>query len=370
MNAIHILFTMMQNKRNAEIELLRFVAAGAVVLFHAWYYDACYFACSVRLPKGGFIAVEFFFLLSGYLLAAHVAKKDGAALSSTELGKDTYLYLWRRLCSFWPELFIACCIGLCVFAWVHHFAVRETLHMAHDTLMGNMLLLQMTALAPSGINGPAWYLSSLMLCSGILYPLFRRFGASPLWAACSLLLLGWILTVGENSPLRGFSGFEWMGWTYKGNIRAFAELAIGASLYPLVRHLAGLKVSRLLAWSLTMLKCGCYGIALLYCFHPSGRYAPIALLALACIIVLCFSRLGIDRDWYQHEWVLRLGRFSLPLYLSHAFWGRNMASLFPEVCYGWMRLLLYLSLSVATALIVMYAAKQLRRIARTLEAAS
>lgn len=365
MNGIHILFTMMQTKRCAEIELLRIVAAVAVVLFHAGYYDAYYFACSARLPRGGFIAVEFFFLLSGYLLAAHVAKKDGAALSSKDLGKETYLYLWRRLCSFWPELFIACCIGMCVFAWAHHFAVHETLRMAHDTLMGNMLLLQMTALAPSGINGPAWYLSSLMLCSGILYPLFRRFGASPLWVVCSFLLLGWILTVGELSRKAGFGGFEWMGWTYKFNIRAFAELAIGASLYPLVQHLSGLRVSRLLAWALTMLKCACYGIVLLYCFYPSGRSAPITLLALVCVIVLCFSRLCLDRDWYQHAWVIWLGRFSLPLYLSHAFWGENMAALFPEVCHGWLRLLLYCSLSVATALIVMWAGKQLRRVART-----
>lgn len=158
------------------------------------------------------MAVEFFFLLSGYLLAAHAARNDGAIFLSAELGKETYLYLWRRLCSFWAELAVACGIGLFVYSWAHGFALRETLSMAHDRLMGNALLLYMTGLAPKGGNGVTRYLSSLLLCSAIVYPLYRRFGGNPVWLVFSLLLLGWALKEDPMSGKWGFAGVhQWMG---------------------------------------------------------------------------------------------------------------------------------------------------------------
>lgn len=239
--------------------------------------------------------------------------------SFAKLYTETYRYLWHRVVSLWPELLVACCIGLAVFSWGHHFAVRPTLNMAHDTLMGNVLLLHMTALAPRGVDGPVWYLSALLLSSAVLYLLFRRYGHSPVWVVMALVLLGYILVADSKSPTLGFDGVrQWMGWTYKGNLRALAELALGASLYPLVQFLLRQRVTQVLSVALTMLKWGCYCVAVLYCLRPSGHLTPITLVAWGCALVLCFSRLCADRDWYQRRWILWFGRFSLPpISISH-----------------------------------------------------
>lgn len=342
--------------RSGEIELMRILAAVMVLNVHTVFYKGC--GC---LMPGGNIGVEFFFLLSGYLMAAHLQKKTQPVQTAAELCTETYRYLWRRLASFWPELLAACCIGLAVFSWGHHFAVRPTLNMAHDTLMGNVLLLHMTALAPRGVDGPIWYLSALLLASAVLYPLFRRLGHSPVWLVVSLMLLGYLLTTDEKAATWGFAGpRQWMGWTYKGNLRALAELALGASLHLFVQMLLRQRVSQVLSLVLTVLKWGCYGVAFLYCLHPSGRYAPITLVALACALVLCFSRLCIDRDWYQYGWIMWLGRFSLPLYLSHVFWAENLAAILPCLTERGEKLLAYHLAAVVTALLVMFLAKQLR----------
>ncbi len=343
-------------KRLGEIELMRLLTAMAVMIFHGFYYAGC--ACV--LP-GGSIGVEFFFLLSGYLMAAHMQREPQPIASFAKLYTETYRYLWHRVVSFWPELLVACCIGLAVFSWGHHFAVRPTLNMAHDTLMGNVLLLHMTALAPRGVDGPVWYLSALLLSSAVLYPLFRRYGHSPIWVVMALVLLGYILVADSKSPTLGFAGVrQWMGWTYKGNLRALAELALGASLYPLVQFLLRQRVTQVLSVVLTMLKWGCYCVAFLYCLHPSGRFAPITLVALGCALVLCFSRLCMDRDWYQYQWILWFGRFSLPLYLSHVFWAHNLAAILPWLVNPWGKLFVYSGVSLLTALVVMLLAKQLR----------
>lgn len=345
--------------RFGEVELMRFLAAMMVLNVHT----RCYAGCGSLVP-GGYLGVEFFFLLSGYLMASQVHKQATAAplpAQSTELWDETYRYLWRRLCSFWPELFIACCIGLGVFAWGHHFAVQETLSKAYDTLMGNLLLLHMTSLAPWGVNVPTWYLSALLLSSAALYPMFRRFGHSPIWIVFALALLGYATVADEKAATQGFAGVaRWMGWTLKGNLRAFAELTLGFSLFPLVQHIARINVSRRLSLGLTVLKWGCYGIAFFYCLHPNGRYLTLALCALACALVLCFSRHCIDRNLYQHGWIMWLGRFSLPLYLSHYFWAGNLARILPFLTLRWEKILVYHFVAGVTALIVMFLAKHMR----------
>lgn len=345
--------------RLGEIELMRILAAAMVLNVHTVYYAGC-----GSLVPGGHLGVEFFFLLSGYLMAAHVQKKAQPILSSSELCSETYHYLWRRLCSFWPELFVACCIGMGVFAWGHHGALRAILNMAHDTLMGNVLLLHMTSLAPRGGDGPTWFLSALLLSSAILYLLSRRFGHSPVYPVVALGLLGYVLVADEKAATLGFAGVrQWLGVTMKGNFRAFAELALGASLFPLVQYVARMKVSGFFSLMLTMLKWGCYGVAFLYCLHPSGRFAPISFLAVACALVLCFSRLCLDRDWWQYGWVMWLGRFSLPLNLSHVFRAENLASILPSLTFRWEKLLVYHIAAILTALLVMFLAKRLRRLA-------
>ena len=221
----------------------------------------------------------------------------------------------------------------------------------------------MTALAPAGVNGPVWYLSALMIASALLYPLLRRFGLLPVWPVLALLLLGYASVADDTAARYSYTGVrQWLGWTYKGNIRAVAELTLGASLYPLVQYLARVHVSALGAFCLTAFKWACYGIALLYCVHPTSHLGVLTLVAMMCALVLCFSRLCCDRDWYCSPWVMWLGRFSLPLFLANIFWSRNLAFILPDVVNPWGMLLIYYGTSLLTAVVVMFLAKQLRRL--------
>ena len=179
----------MAKKRNAGIDFLRFVFAYITMLHHSRYVlgdENCVFL-------GGSLAVEFFFLVSGYLMMGSIEKRklidataagtagnlnaDGskaAKAGGTSIGTETAQFLWRKVRSLLPEYLIAWGIG---FAFV---VVAEQMHAggiwrAFRSYFFELTLLKMTGLFDGGINGVMWYVSSMLLCMAILYPLFRKY---------------------------------------------------------------------------------------------------------------------------------------------------------------------------------------------------
>src|SRR3954447_8993915 len=80
-----------------EIQTLRAVAVLAVVLFHLW----------PRVVRGGYVGVDLFFVISGYLITQQLA--DEVA----ETGRVTLLAFWgRRIRRILPAAFTV--LGGCV----------------------------------------------------------------------------------------------------------------------------------------------------------------------------------------------------------------------------------------------------------------
>ena len=59
-------------RRNGTISLWKFIFAVIIVLFHA---SAFYPNWNNYFVKGGYIAVEFFYVISGYYLAKNILNK-------------------------------------------------------------------------------------------------------------------------------------------------------------------------------------------------------------------------------------------------------------------------------------------------------
>ena len=88
----------MTKKRNGEIDLLRFIFSSMIVIHH---YNASF---NFNILENGYIAVEFFFLLSGYLMAQSAykitSKKD--KLESSEIADSTWSFIIKKVKAFYP----------------------------------------------------------------------------------------------------------------------------------------------------------------------------------------------------------------------------------------------------------------------------
>lgn len=151
---------------------LRFFAAMWVVLFHYW--PALSLAGAPLAVAKGYLGVELFFILSGFILC-HVYR------SQVEEGRFAYGgFLWARLARVYP-LHLATLIGMGVLAagaGAAGFGVDQNI-LSWSALPANLLLLQAWGLAPvAGWNHPSWSISAEWFAY-LSFPLFA-------WAALAL----------------------------------------------------------------------------------------------------------------------------------------------------------------------------------------
>lgn len=328
-----------------------------VINFHSLYL----FGGKCIFPLGA-LAVEFFFLLSGFLLAGSVARCAERSLSQNWalIHQENHALIYRRICSFFPELVISCLIAGIVYVLSLDGLSYQALKRLYLTYFQNALLLKMSGLFSGyGLNGASWYLSTLLMCTAILYPIMRRWGNSIVYCVIGLLLLS-ALCAGDAEHY--YTPTTHLGYILKGNLRGFAEMMIGASLYPVVVGVRHCVLTRLGQVMMTFLKWCCLFIFILYVVWGNHIKTGIGipLLALCVMLVLIFSKKCLDAHWYQHEVFLFLGRFALPLYLSHEFYAQIFHTLLPMEWPAAEKLCLYNVCAVVTALLVMVLAKWMR----------
>ena len=81
----------------------------------------------LTLFRNGYIGVEFFFLLSGFLMAKSIYRRQSQAcigkLQPEPVGVETIRFLWGKVKALWPYYLPACAIGCLLF-----LLTKENLH--------------------------------------------------------------------------------------------------------------------------------------------------------------------------------------------------------------------------------------------------
>ena len=155
--------TMSQNglSRGGALDLLRFVAALFIVLYHvAERAPVSLFAIHPAFGRG-YLATDFFLMLSGYVLA----KTYGPRVLGQ--GVTTGEFLKRRLLRIWPAHLVMLVLFV-IFVLVTGavgLAPQNPQWFQWDQLLPQVFLMQAWFVpGPSGWNMPTWTLSALIVC--------------------------------------------------------------------------------------------------------------------------------------------------------------------------------------------------------------
>lgn len=311
-----------QTVRNGKIEFLRFIFSIIIVIHHSRYI----FGDKNCLFLGGSLAVEFFFLVSGYLMMATIEKIRANKPEVSGLGQETFGFICKKVKAVYPDLLIAWVIAIVFAAYATKGSVVK---LGVDSFFEAMLV-KMGGLPATSINGVTWYISSMLLCMAVLYPLIRKFPDMLKYVVLPLLV---ILSMGY---LAGEFGTPrnptlWIGFTMKGNIRALAEISLGAVIYHLVKEFQKMQLSWFGKLMVTLVEWAAYVIVIRYMYNEKATerdYFFIVVMAVA--VLLSFSHQGIDAKIFDNRFVGWLGKWSLPLYLGHTYYSYHLNKVLPE----------------------------------------
>lgn len=146
-------------KHNGIIGFWKFMFCILILLFH----------CAEKMGKNGFfesgrIGVEFFFIVSGYLMTKKALNNEEGL---ENIGEETTSYIWRKFKAFFPYV---------IFPFIISFFVKG-IYKADQIAnsIWNLLLIDMSGVRSTTVIGQTWYISVMLISMLILYPLIRRY---------------------------------------------------------------------------------------------------------------------------------------------------------------------------------------------------
>lgn len=344
----------MNRERNYSLDLWKFVFAVLVVLFHAnnMVDDA-----SQEIFVNGRLAVEFFFIVSGCMMAMSARRREELALG---LGQDTFGFIKGKFFSLMPNVIVGYAIAFIVF----HYNGGETslrtmgTHLAQS--LPDIFLLKQTGIKIISYNGVTWYLSAMLLTMAILYPMLRKWKETFFYIIAPLgflLIMGYLFqTHGSLSNLE-----EWNGWTFNGNLRAMADILGGVICYQAVCWLGRFSFKKLMKVLFTVLEWACYIGVIWYTFdHKPGQADYLLFFFLMVGVTVTVSKVSYSPCIFRHKFFGWLGKYSFSLYLGHSCWRKYISNIYPDSWGFEQKLAAYLVLAALTGLVIMYVSLGLR----------
>lgn len=306
--------------KNGKIEFFRFIFSICVVLFHiekdfsglpkyGETVDLSFFA-------HGSICVEFFFLVSGFLMAKSIYKKVVNEETSGKFTATEGLYFLRnKYLAIFPQHMVAFVGTFAAFLLLHNSKPLKSLLYVLDSIP-SFFLIQMSGVNYKNPNHVEWYISCMLIAMAILYPLCRKYyyNFTRYYApVASLLVIGYmIFTTGS---LTGVG--TWVGVCYKSLLRALAEIALGTTAFEVSRWLSEKVKTKATKVSLTLVEMICFVVTVLFIVSTlTAKYQVYILFVLFVMIAITFADVSYGKTIFNNKFFYFLGKLSLPIYLT------------------------------------------------------
>lgn len=304
--------------KNIEIELLRFFFAFVIMSFHfglkSQFTGLASFRCGDR-------AVEFFFILSG-LLMARSAQKYLSSVDKNNVGSIVSNTVIRKVKPLFPYVFGSSVIAFFLL-YAHDLSViqsiSEFINMIPDYLFIGGGGLHKDTLFYWGI---IWYISAMAIAILFLLPLYLLHNNASrgfLFPLITIATLSFLANVGGAIILHN----HWVVFTTGGVLRAIGEMSLGAICYDISLKISSYDYTKLGKLLFTGLKLLCFVLVFVFVLGEfPGVWNHGILFVIAGLVVISFSTSAyslVNGGSLQiiQRIVTYLGKVSMPLFIIH-----------------------------------------------------
>lgn len=324
--------------RSGAIEALRLIFMTVIAL---WHFGR------INPFTHGYIAVDFYFMLSGYLLY----------YSYTRHKYDALTYTIQKLKRFYPE-----------YALVFFFVVIMKLNLLlrdNDVLtvilnaISEGLLIHSVGVFGGGANQPTWYLSVLIIGGGLVYAILywnKKVAVSIIFPL--IVLLAYTYLLGLNGSTEHFAT---NGPINQPLLRGVAGMSLGCLLAILKdRYYASLVKSKCVLDVASLLSVIVVGIVMFSVKNRDGY----ALLSFAVLIISSFVPSTLINKMFSSSLWIKLGGITYEMLLVHSpvIWVLNKLTRSIKLPFwGIVGLaIVYLSLVLLCSVVLKYIGKKFR----------
>ncbi|MBQ9254220.1 MAG: acyltransferase family protein [Bacteroidales bacterium] len=284
--------------RNLSVDFFRYFFSIEICLWHYLGKTECF--------NHGYLAVEFYFILSGYFIARSATQNTPPSVLD---------YTLKKVKKFYPKLLIAS-IPLVFIAIAKMIIVKspETISVQINNILNECLFLGSSGVFKGRLNGTLWYINVLVIGGGILYGILRTHYKEALGFILPMgiiMVYTYLLTL-YNGSLRG-EGLEYP-FLNKGLLRGFVAMSLGILLHEFIvrkkeflyDYVNALDVAGIGSLS---------GIVIISMIRPNF---DAYILPFSCMLILCCMIDGtfLNRTFANTK-VKWMGQMSLNLYFIH-----------------------------------------------------
>lgn len=297
----------------------------AVLLFHANKYflddiavtESIKDAMHLTLFGHGAAGVEFFFMVSGFLMAKSACKRwkmDEKTEKLPDIGTDTVQFLAGKVKAILPYHLITFVIATVSYLVKTRLNPMRTVVFVVSSIP-SLFLVQMSGISGGNPNHVEWYISAMLLSMLLLYPLLRKnysVASRVVAPAVALFVMGWLSQ--ECGRVSGVS--VWEGLCYRSVLRGISELCFGIVAFEIVRFMDEKQLNGWIRALLTLIEVAAIAvIAVFFVFNFPNEYEITAAVVIFIIVILAFSRQTLLGVVFDNPVSYFLGKLSLPIYL-------------------------------------------------------
>lgn len=277
-------------KERNDIYLWRVIFTILIVLHHTSFFGA-----NIGMTFGWYLGVEFFFIVSGFLLAEKERKVECSA----------YRYIERRINTIYPYYFIAFVACVLFIDRGKDFAYRMDV-LVSQRLPEMLMIHQMGFQNSTWVNSPDWYISVLLIVSFFAFALLkynRKLFISIFLPLATIYCL--------SKCFNASAGLRSGGALYRG----ISEINIGIALN-YICYETDFTLKRCVKKFIEIFSFG--AILLTTIKYPNSRWDYIALFLIAVLVYLGFTTESVI-NYSKNKIVKYINKLCLPVFLNHYF---------------------------------------------------